>query len=157
MTDTVNVPREITAEMAFELESNFAECLPASEVHRANWAEAYRRMLAAAPPAPTVGEEEIAEALHDQFGPHTNVPHAAKAILALLAAVQPAPVVPDEVRELLSKATPGPWIVSKDPALWVTRDGDENGRGWRSNRDNDAAAVAAVMNWARSITDSGEG
>ena len=45
----VLVPREITAEMAHALESNIALCLPPSEVHRANWAEAYRNMLAAAP------------------------------------------------------------------------------------------------------------
>lgn len=45
----VLVPREITAEMAHALESNIAECSAPSDVHRANWADAYRAMLAAAP------------------------------------------------------------------------------------------------------------
>jgi hypothetical protein len=46
------VPVEPTPEMARCLESNFAECLPASAVHVANWRDAYRAMLAAAPSAP---------------------------------------------------------------------------------------------------------
>lgn len=41
----VIVPKEATPEMAQALESNYATCEPPSEVHRANWAEAYRNML----------------------------------------------------------------------------------------------------------------
>lgn len=43
------VPIEPTPEMARCLESNIAECLPASEVHVANWRNAYRAMLNASP------------------------------------------------------------------------------------------------------------
>ena len=43
------VPIEPTMEMALALESNYAECLPSSEVHNANWIDAYHAMLAAAP------------------------------------------------------------------------------------------------------------
>lgn len=50
------VPVEITPAMAQKLESNFAECLPPSEVHAANWREAYRAMIAAAPTPPKTGE-----------------------------------------------------------------------------------------------------
>ena len=46
------VPVEPTPEMARALESNIAECLPASDVHVANWRDAYRAMLAAAPTPP---------------------------------------------------------------------------------------------------------
>lgn len=48
-TEFVLVPRTITPEMARALESNYAECMPASDVHVANWREAYAAMLAAAP------------------------------------------------------------------------------------------------------------
>lgn len=44
----VLVPREITPKMAHALESNIAECVPPSEVHAANWRDAYRAMLSAA-------------------------------------------------------------------------------------------------------------
>lgn len=57
----VVVPKEITKEMARALESNFADCLKPSEVHRANWAEAYRNMLSARP---------------DQFAENANCPPA---------------------------------------------------------------------------------
>lgn len=64
------VPVAITPEMARALESNFAECVPASEVHRANWAEAWINCLAASP-SPTLGvgergwptREEVASAI----------------------------------------------------------------------------------------------
>ena len=48
------VPIEPTPEMAQALESNFAECLPPSDVHVANWRSAYQAMLAAAPTPPAL-------------------------------------------------------------------------------------------------------
>jgi len=45
----VLVPVAITPHMAVALESNFAECLPASEVHAANWQIAWADALTAAP------------------------------------------------------------------------------------------------------------
>lgn len=46
------LPVEQTKEMAHALESNIAECLPPSEVHVANWRDAYAAMLAVAPTPP---------------------------------------------------------------------------------------------------------
>lgn len=51
-TEWCFVPPEITKEMAHALESNIAECLPPSEVHRANWADAYKKMLSVVPAPP---------------------------------------------------------------------------------------------------------
>ena len=45
----VCVPKTITAEMAWCLENNFAEPLPASQLHANNWQDAYTAMIAAAP------------------------------------------------------------------------------------------------------------
>lgn len=42
-------------------------------------------------------------------------------------------------------ATSGEWRVSKNDRFWVDRDGDESGRGWRHNRDNDAAFIVAAQ------------
>jgi hypothetical protein len=46
--DGVWVPRDITPAMAHALESNYAECIPPSMIHVANWRDAYRAMIAAA-------------------------------------------------------------------------------------------------------------
>lgn len=53
------VPCEITPEMAQQLESNIAHCLPPSEVHRANWADAWKNAIAAAPQPPTAGDPVV--------------------------------------------------------------------------------------------------
>ena len=45
----VCVPKTITPEMAWCLENNFAEPLPASQLHANNWQDAYTAMIAAAP------------------------------------------------------------------------------------------------------------
>lgn len=46
--DGVWVPRDITPAMAHALESNYAECIPPSMIHVANWRDAYRAMIAEA-------------------------------------------------------------------------------------------------------------
>lgn len=51
--DLVVVPRELSKEMAWELENNIAEPLKPSVVHQANWSRAYTALLAE---APEVGE-----------------------------------------------------------------------------------------------------
>jgi len=43
----VILPANITAEMAWELENNFATPLPVCDLHRVNWHKAYRAMIAA--------------------------------------------------------------------------------------------------------------
>lgn len=43
------VPERITPQMAWCLESNFAAPLPASEIHAANWQEAYCAAISASP------------------------------------------------------------------------------------------------------------
>lgn len=46
------VPMELTPAMAAALESNFAKTLAPSDVHVANWKDAYAVMLSAAPEPP---------------------------------------------------------------------------------------------------------
>lgn len=46
------VPVEITPEIGHALESNIAKCNPPSEVHAANWRDAWKQALAASPAPP---------------------------------------------------------------------------------------------------------
>lgn len=52
MVEMKLVPVRITPEMAHALESNFAVCTDPSEVHAANWQDAWSKALAASPQAP---------------------------------------------------------------------------------------------------------
>ena len=79
---------------------------------------------------------------------------------------QPAPVVPDEVRELLAKATPGVWTVEESHPTSVRavymKDGCRH-TAWPAHCDCgaqpnqiNAAAIVAVMNWARQLLENSE-
>lgn len=121
------VPVRITPEMAHALESNFAICTDPSEVHAANWQDAWSKALAASPDDPAsevavvkgvVKLQDDLDRLADHFTDLYSAAHdAAIALAAVLAAPEDESRRPHaqhllgRLKDALRARAPGPEAV----------------------------------------------